>query len=786
MHQCTPHIHRDRKSSHDILITHKIAVFGARAADISSALSEHRYHHMRAARGPGLTGQSSAAGRPSGGKGGARAPAERQRNAGFFAGAKQDGCIQQAGLRAALRRAAETAQLNLADRGLEVLPEEVCNFAELQIEGCNWWEQCSITKLDISNNQLTVLPKEIEKLVDCSIFLASGNRLAEVPLELVSLPLKALHLGNNALCQVPDGIAACSSLVELVLSGNRLQTVPQDIARLANLEVLDLCKNQLRALPTLPPRLLRLKAGENALSDLAKMELPRLQELDVSKNKISRIDAHALASLRKLVTLKLDENALSQLPAFPADASLDCLSAAFNALIELPASLCGCARLSVVLVHNNQLQTLPEGMADLRCLNTLDVSNNNLGQLPLGLGLLPALKRINVQGNPLKSLPPQVLRGGTEALKRCLRDRLPEDLKAQANAMQEDSMAMAVRDAAANRKLLLSGHDLTQLPDGLELPEGLEMLNLSQNSLSDIHLLDLRLVTETLLELHLDGNRLQALPPGLAALSRLRHLSASRNALSGLPPSAAGWQDLRFADFSANQLAAIPPALALGCPSLVELRLNSNKIKSVHPFGGRGAASPGLCTLDLEGNQLTSVPSSLVESLPSLNTLLLANNSLLGLPPRFGDWSSLRSVSLHGNPWKEIRIGLAQKGWPAVRDFLRTRVQQVDDAADASPASGAGPGANDRFPASLPSSSAATLAGTGCNNSNAAPRHPRLQQVEALRQEVSEMQDMLQNPTGMSQPQIYALRKVMQKKNAERIRLEREIQAELDVAVAAS
>mmetsp|Transcript_62291 Transcript_62291/g.148712 ORF Transcript_62291/g.148712 Transcript_62291/m.148712 type:complete len:745 (+) Transcript_62291:101-2335(+) len=739
-----------------------------------------------AARGPGLQGQSSTAGRrPSGGQGGARAPAaaERQRNAGFFAGAKQpDGCVQQAGLLAALRRAAETAQLNLADRGLEVLPEEVCNFAELQIEGCNWWEQCSITKLDVSNNSLTSLPKEIEKLVDCSVILASGNRLAEVPVELVSLPLKALHLGSNALCQVPDGIAACSSLVELVLSGNRLQTLPQDIARMANLEVLDVCKNQLRALPPLPPRLLRLKAGENSLSALAKMELPRLQELDVSKNKISRLDAHALASLHKLVTLKLDENALSQLPSFPADASLDCLSAAFNALVELPPSLCGCSRLSVVLVHNNQLQALPEGMADLRCLNTLDVSNNNLGQLPLGLGLLPALKRINVQGNPLKSLPPQVLRGGTEALKRCLRDRLPEDLKAQASAAQEDSLAMAVRAASANRKLLLSNLGLAQLPDGLELPEGLEVLNLSQNSLCDLRLLDLRLAAETLLELHLDGNKLQALPQGLAELSRLRHLSASRNALSGLPPSCSGWRDLKFADFSTNQLAAIPPALALGCPALVELRLNSNRIKSVQPFGSRGTGSRGLCTLDLEGNQLTSVPSSLVECLPSLNTLLLANNSLLGLPPRFGDWSSLRSVSLHGNPWREIRIGLVQKGWPAVRDFLRTRVQADEaDAADDFH-SGPGPGDSHQFPASRPSSSSAAA---GADDSGPA-RHPRLQQVEALRQEVAAMQDQLQNPTALSQPQIYALRKVMQKKNAERIRLEREIQAELDGAVAAS
>ncbi|EMM76696.1 leucine rich repeat protein [Leptospira santarosai str. 2000030832] len=75
--------------------------------------------------------------------------------------------------------------------------------------------------LDLSENQLTTLPKEIGKLQK----------------------LQELYLSGNQLTTLPREIGKLQTLQELGLSGNRLITLPKEIGQLKNLRWLSLKNN---------------------------------------------------------------------------------------------------------------------------------------------------------------------------------------------------------------------------------------------------------------------------------------------------------------------------------------------------------------------------------------------------------------------------------------------------------------------------------------------------------------------------------------------------------------
>lgn len=61
-------------------------------------------------------------------------------------------------------------------------------------------------------------------------------------------------------------------------------------------------------------------------------------------------------------------------------------------------------------------------------------------------------------------------------------------------------------------------------------------------------------------------------------------------------------------------------------------------------------------------------------ALRRLDELLLANNDLSSLPPQLGTLTSLRALTLEGNPLKSIRRPVIERGTPAVLEWLRSRL----------------------------------------------------------------------------------------------------------------
>ena len=72
----------------------------------------------------------------------------------------EDQGISGKSLEAAIKKAKQTGTLSLQGRSLKVFPQAILNFQELQMEG-NWWESFDLQKIDISNNQIALIPEEI-------------------------------------------------------------------------------------------------------------------------------------------------------------------------------------------------------------------------------------------------------------------------------------------------------------------------------------------------------------------------------------------------------------------------------------------------------------------------------------------------------------------------------------------------------------------------------------------------------------------------------------------------
>ena len=113
----------------------------------------------------------------------------------------------------------------------------------------------SLTRLDLSHNQLTALPKGIfDQLISLEGLDMAGNDLTSLPTGIFDqlISLEALDMAGNDLTSLPSGIFdSLTSLVHLDLGSNHLFTLPKGaFDRLTLLGQLDLERNQLQSLST--------------------------------------------------------------------------------------------------------------------------------------------------------------------------------------------------------------------------------------------------------------------------------------------------------------------------------------------------------------------------------------------------------------------------------------------------------------------------------------------------------------------------------------------------------
>ena len=119
-------------------------------------------------------------------------------------------------IESALKRAKTSGTLNLQGRELETFPEDICKFSDLKLIE-NWWESYELIKLDMSNNKLTSIPKELATQEQLQHINLNSNELDRIPGEIFSLIIKFFDASNNKLTRLPDMLGSCTSIVELHL-----------------------------------------------------------------------------------------------------------------------------------------------------------------------------------------------------------------------------------------------------------------------------------------------------------------------------------------------------------------------------------------------------------------------------------------------------------------------------------------------------------------------------------------------------------------------------------------
>ena len=185
-----------------------------------------------------------------------------------------------------------------------------------------------------------------------------------------------------------------------------LYLAPSTLAPLSRLFTLDLSSNSLLSLPESElcqlPDLQYVNISSNQLQDLADLGLSSstncsllLRSIDLSHNRVKRLNSDSLESALHLEALFLQHNQISQVHdgALRGLVSLKSLDLSSNQIATLPAALFeDTPQLEQLKLDNNHLSAISSGLfRPLVSLSILDLSRNQISDIVRLFNDLPAL-----------------------------------------------------------------------------------------------------------------------------------------------------------------------------------------------------------------------------------------------------------------------------------------------------------------------------------------------------------------------------------------------------------
>ncbi|EDS27691.1 tak1 [Culex quinquefasciatus] len=232
--------------------------------------------------------------------------------------------------------------LQIADFSSNPIPRLPAGFSQLR----------SLTVLGLNDMSLTSLPQDFGCPLSIPPFSGGNTKLCSTH-QLQS----CARSGCCAIClsdvrrpagRVAGGDRRAGALTDLHLSQNLLEVLPDGVSKLTRLTILKLDQNRLHTL-------------NESIGQCVHM-----QELILTENFLNELP-YTIGNMTMLNNLNVDRNSLVSVPNELGNCrSLGVLSLRENKLTKLPSELGNCAELHVLDVSGNRLQYLPYSLVNLQ------------------------------------------------------------------------------------------------------------------------------------------------------------------------------------------------------------------------------------------------------------------------------------------------------------------------------------------------------------------------------------------------------------------------------------
>ncbi|KAK9874807.1 hypothetical protein WA026_005615 [Henosepilachna vigintioctopunctata] len=320
------------------------------------------------------------------------------------------------------RGMSELRHLDLSDNNIWNTPQEV--FCPLY----------SLTQLNLSHNKL-------QDVVGLGFSDWGSGPLA--PGKACAGGLEVLDLSHNDIIVLPDnGLSGLRMLQTLYLQDNAISTLgDRAFVGLGSLTTLNMSSNSLIALPpelflssrklthlylhnnslgVLAPGLLegldQLQVLDLSINDLSSSwvnrdtfsGLVRLVVLNLSRNRLTRIDSNLFHDLYTLQILNLEHNSIEFIAeyAFSELKNLHSLTLSNNRISSIEAfHFAGVYAMNQLLIDSNRIKFIHhQAFENLTNLQDLGLNGNLMGNVPAGIGRLRFLKTLDLGKNRIQSV----------------------------------------------------------------------------------------------------------------------------------------------------------------------------------------------------------------------------------------------------------------------------------------------------------------------------------------------------------------------------------------------
>ncbi|XP_034252876.1 protein lap4-like isoform X4 [Thrips palmi] len=315
--------------------------------------------------------------------------------------------------------------VNKRHSSLHTVPEDILRYSrsleELLLDANhirdlpkNFFRLHRLRKLGLSDNEIRLLPPDIQNFENLVELNVSRNDIPDIPENIKNLQeLQVADFSSNPIPRLPPGFVQLRNLTVLGLNDMSLTSLPSDFGSLVSLQSLELRENLLEFLPESLSQLLkleRLDLGDNKIGELPHHigNLPALQELWLDHNELQHLPSQ-IGNLRKLACLDVSENRLEDLPdEISGLISLTDLHLSQNNIETLPDGIGALEKLTILKIDQNRLISLNVNIGKCVSLQELILTENFLMELPSSIGFLVKMTNLNVDRNSLRTLPPEI------------------------------------------------------------------------------------------------------------------------------------------------------------------------------------------------------------------------------------------------------------------------------------------------------------------------------------------------------------------------------------------